>query len=160
MVDRTEVGSIGGTVNPSLVAGCRDEEPADGVVDYLDVYVFEYFDDEGNSIEVMVDDFDGVGDPITSSMVQWNGTDSTYEYEVGYLLAGDYKLGLTCTPDADVMPGDELIPGQEDLVVDNFGCDSAAPGCDADVSPFEFIEERDVTVVIGTTLANGDFPAP
>jgi hypothetical protein len=160
MVDRTEVGSIAGTVDPSLVEGCRDEEPADGVVDYLDVYVFEDFDDVGDPIGVTVDDYDGVGDPITSPMVKWNGTDSTYEYEVGYLLEGDYKLGLTCTPDSDVMPGDELIPGQEDWVVDNFACDFAEPECDAGDPPFDFIAQREVSVVIGT-LADGSFaPTP
>ena len=78
----------------------------------------------------------------------------TYEYEVGYLLEGDYVLGLTCTPDVDVMPD------QDGMVVDNFDCDFTQADCEETDPAFDFIGELDdVSVVVGT-VANGDFTAP
>lgn len=164
IVDETEVGSIAGTIDPDvlkttnnqsadvLIDGCRDEDIVDGIVDHLDIYVFENFDAPNNP--VMVDDYDGQDDPITSAIAEWNADSSTYEYEVGYLLAGDYKLGLTCTADVDVMPNDD------GLVAENFNCDLPdASTCEKTDLPFGFVAERDVNVTIGP-LTNGDFPAP
>ena len=158
IVDETEVGSIAGTIDPGvlntlnaqseevLIDGCRDED-TDGIVDHLDVYVFE---------NLPVDDYDGVDDPITSAIAKWNSTTSTYEYEVGYLLAGDYKLGLTCTADVDVMPNDP-----DGKIADNFNCgETNTATCEATDPPFDFVAERDVNVVIGVPNNNGDFPAP
>ena len=132
IVDETEAGSIAGTVNPDLLAddSCRD-------VDNLNVYVFENFDSLARA-----DDYDGDGDPITSAMVEWNGTD--YAYEVGYLLAGGYKLGLTCTADVD------------DMIADNFCPEST---CEETTPPFGFIAEINVTVAIDA-IPDGNFPAP
>ena len=135
-----------------MIDGCRDEDIVDGIVDHLDIYVFENFDAPNNP--VMVDDYDGQDDPITSAIAEWNADSSTYEYEVGYLLAGDYKLGLTCTADVDVMPNDD------GLVADNFNCDLPdASTCEKTDLPFGFVAERDVNVTIGPPT-NGDFPAP
>lgn len=142
IVDKTKVGSITGTVDPNLLDGCRDED-IDGIVDHLDVYVFEAFDADGKAIEVTADDYDGEGDPITSAMVKWNGTD--YTYEVGYLLEGDYKLGLTCTPDVDEMPNEDPVSP------DNFNCpvqDQDPTECEETEPPFVFITEQDATVVV------------
>jgi len=150
IVDETESGSIAGTVNAVLLTdvSCRDDAEPLGVVDNLDVYVFENFDGSAST-----DDYDGEGDPITSAIVEWNGAD--YTYEVGYLLAGDYKLGLTCTADVDVMPG------EESLIADNFDCDPVAndEACKETTPPFGFIAEIDVTVV-ADAIRDGNFPAP
>lgn len=151
MVDETEVGSIAGTVDPNLLGGCRNEDPADGVVDHLDVYVFENFDGLATA-----DDYDGEGDAITSAIVKSNDMGQTYEYEVGYLLEGDYVLGLTCTPDKDEMPNEDPVSP------DNFNCpvqDQDPTECEETDPPFGFVAERDVSVVIDT-LADGDFTAP
>jgi hypothetical protein len=135
-----------------LIDGCRDED-IDGIVDHLGVYVFENFNAQVNP--VIADDYDGQNDPITSAIVKWNGTNSTYEYEVGYLLAGDYNLGLTCTADVDVMPNTDGV------IADNFNCDETNTDiCEATDPPFDFVAERDVSVVIGVPNNNGDFPAP
>lgn len=155
IVDETESGSIAGTVSPDLLSdeSCRDVEEPLGVVDNLDVYVFENF---GTS-PVEMDDYDGDGDPIASAMVEWNGTD--YTYEVGYLRGDDgadtYRLGLTCTADVDVMPG------EVDKIADNFGCDAEQnpSTCMDTTPPFSFIAEIDVPVVIDA-IADGTFPAP
>ena len=154
IVDETESGSISGTVNPELLAddSCRDVAEPLGVVDNLDVYVFENFDGSAST-----DDYDGEGDPIASAIVEWNGTD--YTYEVGYLRADagsdTYRLGLTCTADVDVMPG------EEDVIADNFDCDPVAnpATCKETTPPFGFIAEIDVPVV-ADTIEDGTFPAP
>ena len=161
IVDETEAGSIAGTVDRSLLYtvddqgvevlkdGCRDEVPVDGdgIVDSLSVYVFEDFDALN---PVMADDFDGGDDDaITSAIVEWDGTN--YTYEAGYLLEGDYRLGLTCTADVDVMPD------QEGAIADNFNCDFMDSACEETVPPFDFVAERQVSV-IAETLNNGDFP--
>lgn len=151
IVDETESGSIAGTVNADLLLddSCRDEIEPLGVVDNLDVYVFENFDDLASA-----DDYDGEGDPIASAMVEWNGTD--YTYEVGYLLEGSYKLGLTCTADVDVMPGEE---GE---IADNHNCEPVQNSTTCELSedpPFSFVAEIDVTVAIDA-IADGTFPAP
>lgn len=145
IVDTTEVGTIAGTIDGSLLdaAECRDVDPADGIVDSLAVYVFEDFDSEN---PVSVDDYDGEGDPIASAIAEYDG--SSYGYEVGYLLAGDYRLGATCTSDVD------------DVGVDNFDCDpSTDDNCVATEPAFGFLDERTVTVDIDSEN-NGDFPAP
>lgn len=139
IVDTTEVGSIQGTVHPDLLAECRDD-PADGIRDNVAVYVFEDFD-AGNPVSV--DDLDGDGDPIASAGVVGDGT--AYSYEVGYLLPGDYRLGLTCTADKD------------DATVNDLNCDGE--GCVVTDPPFSFLAELPVTVETGAA-SNGDFTAP
>lgn len=143
IVDTTKVGSIGGTVDSALLdaAECRDNN-TDGIVDNLAVYVFEDFDAENPA---SVDDFDGEGDPIASASVTGDG--SSYRYEVGYLLGGDYRLGLTCTADVDTVGEDE------------FGCDEADPACKTTEPPFAFQAERSVTVEANAE-AEGDFTVP
>lgn len=162
IVDETEAGSIAGIVDRSvlytmndrdeevLVDGCRDEAPMDNVVDHLNVYVFEDFDSQIDPIKA--DDYDGEDDPITSAIVEWNGTD--YTYEVGFLREGDYRLGLTCTADVDVMP--DLVGS----VVDNFDCNLTEPApCEQTTPAFGFVAERQVRV-LAETLNNGDIPEP
>lgn len=141
IVDTTEVGSIAGTVDAALLdaAECRDDN-TDGIVDNLAVYVFEDFDAENPAA---VDDLDGEGDPIASASVTGDG--SSYGYEVGYLLGGDYRLGLTCTADVDTASADEL------------GCDESDPACATTEPPFAFLAERSVTVEVNAR-ARGDFP--
>ena len=160
IVDDTETGSIEGSfaadlltdANGDLLPGCRDEDPTDGVVDHLAVYVFEDFE---AADPVSIDDYDGdAGDPITAATVEGDGT--SYAYKVGYLLAGSYKLGLTCTPDMDVMPGGE----SQSPAANNYDCDFGnETGCEVSAIPFDFVAERAVTVEVDM-ISSGDFPAP
>ena len=156
IVDETESGSIAGAVSPDLLSdeSCRDVEEPLGVVDNLDVYVFENF----GTPPVEMDDYDGIGDPIASALVEWNGTE--YTYEVGYLRgdsgADTYKLGLTCTADVDVMPG------EEGKIADNYNCipETIPTTCEINNDlPFSFVTEIDVTVAIDD-IADGTFPPP
>lgn len=141
IVDTTEVGSIAGTVDPMLLEApeCRDDN-SDGIVDNIAAYVFENFDATAS-----LDDFDGEGDPIASAEVVGDG--AGYSYEVGYLLGGDYRVGLTCTADVDTVD------------VDEFGCDTAQAGCEATIPEFSFLADRAVTVEANAE-SNGDLPEP
>jgi len=53
------------------------------------VYIFEGSD-------VVADDEGSATSPITSSLL-----DDQYQYEIGFINAGDYTLALTCTADLD-----------------------------------------------------------
>jgi hypothetical protein len=155
IVEEDEAGSIAGVIDesllyttndmgePVLVDGCRDEGEdgmtMDGVVDSLKVYVFEDFDATAEA-----DDYDGDGDPVSSAVVEYDIDSMTYSYEVGFLLNGDYLLGLTCTGDVDL---------QEE---DNFPCDGEEPSCVETDPPFSFIAEQVVTAIKGKTI-DGSF---
>jgi len=92
LVQNTSTGSVSGTVDPSLLAGsnCSDSDPLTGNA----VYVF--------AGTVTPDDFDEIGvEPITTSLVKFDTESGTYSYEAGYLAAGDFTLGFTCSADLD-----------------------------------------------------------
>lgn len=84
LVDNTEVGHIAGTVD-SATASASDCSPA--------VYAYEGSD-------VAPDDVGSSTEPVTSSLVKENDS-GTFEYEIGFLVAGDYTVALTCDADAD-----------------------------------------------------------
>jgi len=144
MVDETESGSIAGTVDATIltdIEACRDADQ-DGIVDSLGVYVVENFD--GLAV---LDDYDGDGDPIAFAVAESNDSGLTYNYEAGFLLAGDYKLGLTCTGDVD----------EDATVADNFNCDFNDAACEETTPAFGFVAERDVSVIVDD-VADGSFP--
>ena len=136
IVDTTEVGTVAGTVDDSVLAAdesCTLDEL--GRYDNVAVYVFD--DEAGTAV---ADDLDGDdGDPLTSASVVWNDEEQGYTYEVGFLLApGAYHLGLTCTADLD------------DAAIDDY--DPAMP----DASDFRFVTEQSIAVEVDTT-ADGSF---
>lgn len=81
LVDNAEVGHIAGTVDTTAYGERCPEGAA--------VYLF----DEG----VTADDIDGLdGEPITSAIV-----DELGDYEIGFVLAGNYNVALTCDGELD-----------------------------------------------------------
>ena len=66
------------------------------------MYVFEG--------SVSPDDIDNDGvEPVTTALVSYNANSTSYEYEVGFLMAGDYTVAFTCNTDAeDVDVDDDL----------------------------------------------------
>ena len=83
IVDNTEIGTLSGSVDASFYAGgdCTGA-----------VYVFE-----GDVTEP--DDVDsGLVDPITTAIVT---DDGAYNYKVGFLSTGDYRVAFTCDALAD-----------------------------------------------------------
>ena len=82
LVDNLEVGHINGTVTVPASENCADGG--------LAVYLFE-------GADAAVDDIDGVDpDPITSAIVDDEG-----QYEIGFVIAGEYTAALTCDGEAD-----------------------------------------------------------
>ena len=118
VVDNVEVGTIAGNVDPALFsdASCTNNVATDeGVAVYLyaanvasmgDIYV-----DEGGQCQHCESDSgkDEVT-PLTTANVTQNQQTGGYEYTIGFVEAGEYKLGLTCQslnddPDVD----DEIV---------------------------------------------------
>jgi len=82
IVDNSEVGHITGTVAGEL-ASCEET---------LSVYAFE-----GNGAEFQ--EITEAGGPITSAVVALNEDSLAYEFELGFLEAGEYRLDLICATD-------------------------------------------------------------
>jgi hypothetical protein len=83
LVDNTEVGSITGTVDPSLI---NDPLCTTGNV----VYIFE---GEG----VIPDDVDGQDpEPLTSAQVEYDPDTGEHEYRAAFLSPGSYTMAFTC----------------------------------------------------------------
>lgn len=103
LVDNTEVGSIAGTVDDAI-ASATDCSPA--------VYVFE-------GTDATVDDEGSDNAPVTSASVEMNDS-GVFEYEVGFLTAGDYAAALTCDADSDNPETDDDITfeGQQNATVE------------------------------------------
>lgn len=134
IVNNVEVGTIRGSVDEALFAdsGCTNDVAADeGVAVYLydadvpalgDVNVDANGDPDHGS-----DDSDAVLDeknPITTAAVTQNIDTGEYEYVVGFVREGAYRLGLTCQ-------------SLDDL-----------PGSDEDIG---FLQDTDLSVVAGQT---------
>ncbi len=136
IVDTTVVGTIAGTVDASpgsqLETSC-EAEPTSGLYENVAVYVWE--DPDGTA---ELDDLDGTDDPVTSASVAWSETDMAYEFEVGFLLPGTYRLGLACNADLDTDAVDQNDPTM------------------TEEDGFIFIAERTVVVESGAT-ADGSF---
>jgi Domain of unknown function (DUF4382) len=103
LVDSVEVGSIAGTVSPSLIgAGCT---PA--------VYVFQ-----GQGIAP--DDIDGIApDPVTTAAVKLDNATGHYVYRAAFLEPGTYTIAFTCDAAQDDPMTDDAIAfsGTADVMV-------------------------------------------
>ena len=160
IVDETDAGSIGGEIDPGvlyaddgteapppLFAGC--ENNLDGYIDDLKVYIFEDFVDQ--AIPATLDDYDAEMDsthPVASVPVNYDTDSGVYSYEAGYLLTGNYLLGLACNASLDDPTTDEFVSGVD-----------MQETCDAEGdAAFCFIADRAVDVE-AEILSNGDFPA-
>ncbi len=84
LVDNAEIGHIAGSVD---LTGLNAERCNSGV----SVYLFEGFD-------AAADDISGSAtDPITSAIVD----QETADFEIGFVLSGDYTVALTCDGELD-----------------------------------------------------------
>lgn len=85
IVDNTEVGNISGTVSHTLVGSeCSP-------VVYLFVGANETPDDEDANAP----------NPITSAIPVMNANTGDYDYEIGFILEGDYTASFSCDGDLD-----------------------------------------------------------
>ena len=83
ITDNSEIGHVNGTVDGTLLTELCAEDTS------YAVYIYEGSD-------VTADDEGSATSPVTSSLL-----DDQYQYEIGFITAGDYTLALTCTADVD-----------------------------------------------------------
>ena len=101
LVDNGSVGSVTGTVDPTIVPGDRCEEREEGLhaCPGVAVYVFEDHDREPRDLR---DDDD---DAVTTANVYYRHVEASgdweYRYTAGFLEAGDYTVALTFEADQD-----------------------------------------------------------
>ncbi len=95
IVDNLEIGHINGLVDETLVN-------AEGCSDTSGVYLFAGYDAETDDIDA------NEPEPITTTTVELN-TDGFYEYEIGFVQAGDYTLAFTCEAANDDPETDDVI---------------------------------------------------
>lgn len=89
IVDNMVVGSLTGSISSELVAS----ECADSTVDDGSVYVYA-------GAGITPTDIQGTSsDPIATALV--HNVEGVYEYEVGFLAAGEYTVAYTCNAGID-----------------------------------------------------------
>lgn len=130
LVNTADVGAISGTISTTLVDDCHASAGGNGVTEFTDrVYLYEGLASlNGDSTAVpsvmaMVD-FRDVASvavteaaPIAAARVEAVTEDSVitgYSYEFGFVTAGDYSLGLTCTAQNDDAEAVNLATGGAD----------------------------------------------
>ncbi|MEX2496228.1 MAG: DUF4382 domain-containing protein [Woeseia sp.] len=142
IVDTTEVGAIGGTVDEQLLADAEcTVDDVSGLYQNTAVYIFENFD--GAAVADDLDEDATHRDPVTTASVVFDGDPAVnaYVYEAGYLLAPeDYLAALTCSSDLDDAATDDLDPTSEPI------------------GDFTFIAERTVVTEVDT-IVDGSFSA-
>lgn len=96
IVNNIEAGHIEGTVAESLIN-------AEACTESSAVYLFAGSD-------AIADDVDGsASDPITTALVELNPDTSLYQYQIGYVVTGDYSLAFTCQASSDDPEVDDPI---------------------------------------------------
>ena len=92
-IDDDLSGVISGAIEQTWLSlpECSDNDPDT----YNAIYVFAGF-----NIDVDGLDMDSAL-YVTSANVQYNADSGNYEYEVGFVEAGDYTIALTCQTDFD-----------------------------------------------------------
>ncbi|NQD35942.1 DUF4382 domain-containing protein [Permianibacter sp. IMCC34836] len=96
LVNNLEVGTLAGTVDPSIIAA---ECSGDGTGA---VYLWR-------GADVTPDDVDGdAGDPLSTGLVSLVAPGS-YQYQIGFLAAGSYTIAYTCDAATDIADSDEAL---------------------------------------------------
>ena len=101
LVNNDEAGALNGSIDAALTTGanCSDQDPKTGNA----VYVFAGHD-------ASVDDIDKISpDPVTTALMSLNVQTGNYDYEVGFLPAGNYTVAYTCMADLDDPEVDDAI---------------------------------------------------
>lgn len=106
LVDNATSGHIEGTVSESiLINNLCTVAPVDLLDSVASVYLYD-----GTSLDVtQLADNGGLEglEAITSVAVLFDGVD-TYQYEIGFVSAGDYTLALSCDEDTDPEGDDDV----------------------------------------------------
>jgi len=101
LVDNAEAGAIIGSIDSDMTVGanCSDEQPDTGNAVYVFAGADAAFDDIDNQAP----------EPVTTALMTLNTETGEYDYEVGFLPAGDYTVAYTCMADQDDPATDDAI---------------------------------------------------
>lgn len=128
LVNNNEAGHINGTVSETLLIDNQCTPLSDSSTSVASVYMYEGADLAIDTLE------DNGGDedanlPYTSTAVTFDSEQTSYNFEIGFIQAGDYTIAVSCDTDDD-------------------------PEVDEDIS---FITSQNVTVPAGNTPVQVDF---
>jgi len=116
VVDNLQVGSISGTVDPTLVAQKCGTDSTISKVAPGNVYLFGPYTDTAPVPDDVDDNSADGADPIASAMVMSGANGNTYT--IGFVPAGNYVLAYTCAPDQPDVDADAVdTPTGADEVV-------------------------------------------
>lgn len=127
LVNNIEVGHIEGSVSETLFINNQCAPLNDGSVNIASVYLYEGADLAMDALA----DVDGGEEnlPLTSTAVTFDSEQTSYNFEIGFVNAGDYTIAVSCdTEDA---------PETDDVVT--------------------FISSQNVNVVAGNTATQVSF---
>lgn len=105
VVDNAQVGTLAGTIDGAMLVNdsCPNSNPTTG--EGSAVYLFA-------DAPVVPDDVDGNDpEPLTSSLLTPDGQGG-FTYEIGFLLAGNYTIAVTCQAGDDDPETDDAISFQ------------------------------------------------
>jgi len=101
LINNNQTGSISGAFTDSqlFTEQCSDQDP----LTFNAVYLYEGHD-------VTADDIGSAGtQPITTAPVVFDEDSGEYRYTIGFVLAGDYTLSLTCNADLENSETDDEL---------------------------------------------------
>jgi len=107
LVANNEVGTLNGTVASEFFVAQEGQEVATCPAEPEFAPMVYVFDDDGNSeIAINSDGSEGTRDPVASGLVaqDMDAVDMPYVYEIGFLLAGNYEVALSCDGQATFNP--------------------------------------------------------
>lgn len=121
MVDNSEVGAISGTIDASLIEdeSCTSVMEADSLEGNV---VYLYNGENAESGDIYLDAQGEPADsnnPVTTANVSYNGDTSSYQFEIGFVPAGDYTVAFTCQGLDDDPETDQTLvfPAQTNVTV-------------------------------------------
>ncbi len=94
-----QAGDISGTIADTAFTGLSC---AAGITGYYDYSVYVYA-----GSDVIPDDLDGEGDPLTTANAKYDVETGVYSYKAAFLPAGNYTIAATCEAATDEPTGDE-----------------------------------------------------
>ncbi len=108
LVNNNEAGHIDGTVSETLLIDNQCTPLSDSSVNVASVYMYE-------GTDVVIDTMeDNGGDeskslPYTSTAVVFNSEQTSYNFEIGFIKAGDYTIAISCDTEDDPEVDEEII---------------------------------------------------
>jgi len=129
LVNNNEAGHIEGSVSETLLINNQCTPLSDPSVSIASVYLYEGPD---LAMDTLADvDGDETNQPLTSTSVTFDSEQTAYNFEIGFVNAGDYTIAVSCDT--------EDVPEVDDEVT--------------------FISAQNVNVVVGNTAAQVSFEA-